>query len=117
MSQAVKDTGEERLELPIEGMTCSSCAGRVEKSLNQLDGVEATVNFATERATVSFDPARVEPEDLVGAVADVGYEASLPATAGGEDEAAEADPTEDLRLRLIFSAVLSLPVLLMAMIE
>ncbi|HSK49650.1 MAG TPA: heavy metal-associated domain-containing protein, partial [Solirubrobacterales bacterium] len=49
----------ERIELPIEGMTCSSCAGRVEKSLNGLDGVEATVNFATERATVEFDPARV----------------------------------------------------------
>ena len=44
-----------QLELPIEGMNCSSCAGRVEKRLNQLDGVEATVNFATERATVSFD--------------------------------------------------------------
>ncbi len=106
-----------RVDLPIEGMTCSSCAGRVEKSLNRLDGVEATVNFATERATVSFDPARVEPEDLVGAVADVGYEASLPVATGGEDEAVEADPTEDLRRRLVFSAVLSLPVLAMAMIE
>ena len=117
MSQAVKDGGEERLELPIEGMTCSSCAGRVEKSLNGLDGVEATVNFATERATVSFDPDRVAPEDLVGAVADVGYEASLPAADGAAVEAPEADPTTDLRRRLIFSAALSLPVLAMAMIE
>ena len=118
MSQAVKHTQEERLELPIEGMTCSSCAGRVEKRLNQLDGVEATVNFATERATVNFDPAQVAPEDLVGAVEDVGYAASLPAAAGEEGEASdEADPTEELRRRLIFSAVLSLPVLLMAMIE
>jgi len=117
MSQAVKDTRGERLELPIEGMTCSSCAGRVEKSLNALEGVEATVNFATERATVSFDSARVAPEDLVGAVADVGYEASLPQADGEGPEEPEADPTEDLRRRLIFSAVLSLPVLLMAMIE
>ncbi|HEU4463169.1 MAG TPA: cation transporter, partial [Solirubrobacterales bacterium] len=106
-----------QVELPIEGMTCSSCAGRVEKRLNGLDGVEATVNFATERATVSFDPARVAPKDLVGAVEDVGYAASLPAAAGEEDPAPEPDPSEDLRRRLIFSAALSLPVLLMAMIE
>jgi len=107
-----------RLELPVEGMTCSSCAGRVEKSLNQLDGVEATVNFATERATVSFDSSLVAPEELVGAVEGVGYSASLPAPAGEEGQApGEADPTADLRRRLIFSAVLSLPVLAMAMIE
>jgi len=117
MSQAVGDE-RERLELPIEGMTCSSCAGRVEKSLNRLEGVEASVNFATERASVSFDPERVEPEALVGAVVSVGYSASLP-TAGEEDGAAEneRDPTEDLRRRLIFATVLSLPVLALAMIE
>jgi Cu+-exporting ATPase len=105
---------EERLELPIEGMTCSSCAGRVEKSLNKLEGVEATVNFATERATVEFDPERVEPEQLLGAVEEIGYKASLP---DAEGEAAEADPTEELRRRLLFAAALSLPVLLLAMIE
>jgi len=110
---------EERLELPIAGMTCAGCAGRVEKSLNQLEGVEATVNFATERATVSFDPERVEPEQLVGAVEGVGYSASLPAPAGEERGAHERDPdsTDDLRRRTIFAAVLSLPVLLLAMIE
>jgi Cu+-exporting ATPase len=106
-----------RLDLPVEGMTCSSCAGRVEKSLNELEGVEATVNFATERATVEFDPERVEPEELVGAVAKVGYATSLPSDELAGDEAAEADPTEDLRRRLIFAAALSLPVLLLAMIE
>ncbi|HEX7279972.1 MAG TPA: heavy metal translocating P-type ATPase [Solirubrobacterales bacterium] len=111
----VAEERAERLELPIEGMTCSSCAGRVEKSLNQLDGVEATVNFATEKASVSFDPAQVAPEQLVEAVAGVGYEASLPTTRTEQDEA--ADPTEPLRRRLIFSAVLSLPVLLISMIE
>jgi P-type Cu+ transporter len=106
----------QRLELPVEGMTCSSCAGRVEKSLNQLEGVEATVNFATERASVSFDPERVAREDLVRAVEGTGYSASLPAETG-EDEAPAADPTAELRQRLIFSAVLSLPVLLLSMIE
>jgi Cu+-exporting ATPase len=108
---------EERLELPIEGMTCSSCAGRVEKSLNQIAGVEATVNFATERATVEFDPDRAAPEELVGAVERVGYTASLPASEPAEVEPEEADPTVDLRRRLAFAAVLSLPVLLLAMIE
>jgi len=104
-----------RLDLPVEGMTCSSCAGRVEKSLNELEGVEATVNFATERATVEFDPGQVDPEELVGAVERVGYTASLPSE-GAEEQPAE-DPTADLRRRLIVAAVLSLPVLLMAMIE
>jgi Cu+-exporting ATPase len=108
---------EERLDLPIKGMTCSSCAGRVEKSLNKLDGVEATVNFATERASVEFDPARVEPQQLLGAVADVGYTASLSGAEGEAGGTAEADPTADLRRRLIFAAALSLPVLLLAMIE
>ncbi len=106
-----------RVELPIEGMTCSSCAGRVEKSLNELEGVEATVNFATERATVEFDAEQVEPGQLVGAVEKVGYAAALPSSQPVEDETAEADPTADLRRRTIFAAALSLPVLLLAMIE
>ena len=116
MSQTVEQRKGERLELPIEGMTCSSCAGRVEKSLNQLEGVEATVNFATERASVSFDPARVAPEDLLKAVEGTGYSASLPARAD-EDEVPSTDPTAELRRRLILSAALSLPVLLLSMIE
>jgi P-type Cu+ transporter len=119
MSQTLRSAkGEERVELPIEGMTCSSCANRVEKSLNGLEGVEATVNFATERATVSFDPGRTAAEELVEAVGRVGYSASLPAQRREEDEdSPTADPTADLRQRLIFSAILSLPVLLLSMIE
>jgi Cu+-exporting ATPase len=106
-----------RVELPIEGMTCSSCAGRVEKSLNALEGVEATVNFATERATVEFDTERVRTEQLLGAVEEVGYTASLPSAEPAEGEPDQSDPTADLRRRLIFAAALSLPVLLLAMIE
>jgi P-type Cu+ transporter len=106
-----------RLDLPIEGMTCSSCAGRVEKSLNRLDGVEATVNFATERATVEFDSDQVQPEQLLGAVESVGYSASLPSAEAGGEGLEEPDPTDDLRRRLVFAAALSLPVLLLAMIE
>jgi Cu+-exporting ATPase len=118
MSQAVKTVEHERLDLPIEGMTCSSCANRIEKSLNKLDGVEATVNFATEQATVDFDPARAERGQLLEAVEEVGYSASLPEEAEQERSADQSsDPTADLRRRLIFSGVLSLPVLLLSMIE
>ncbi|MGI8593663.1 MAG: heavy metal translocating P-type ATPase [Solirubrobacteraceae bacterium] len=110
-------TTPERLELGIEGMTCASCATRVERNLNRIEGVEATVNFATERATVSFDPDDVEPERLVEAVEAAGYEATLP---DAKDEApaqeSEADETAPLRRRLLLSAALSLPVLALAMI-
>ena len=79
-----------RLELPIEGMTCASCAMRVEGRLNQLDGVEATVNYATERATVDFDPATVPLGRLVEAVEAAGYQATLPAPDAGSPAAATA---------------------------
>ena len=103
-----------RLELPIEGMTCASCATRIERRLNKLEGVTASVNYATENAAVTFDPAQVAPEELVAAVEAAGYRATL-----GDVPEAEStpDPTAGLRLRLLVSAVLSLPVLLLAMIE
>ena len=107
----------ERVNLPIEGMTCSSCASRIEKRLNKIEGVEATVNFATEQATVSFDPERIEAQDLLEAVGETGYSASLPTVGSDPEEASESDPTTQLRQRLIVSVVLSLPVLLLSMIE
>ncbi len=107
----------ERLELPIEGMTCASCATRIEKRLNKLEGVEATVNYATENAAVLFDPARVAPEDLVAAVEAAGYQAKVTPQGAEAEEQAEIDPTAPLRRRLLVSASLSLPVLLLAMIE
>jgi len=109
----------EHLDLPIEGMTCASCANRIERNLNSVEGVTATVNFATERASVDYDPAAVAPEDLVGAVESVGYRAALPALPGDGAEAeraGDADPTASLRRRLLVSAVLAAPVLLMSMI-
>jgi cation transport ATPase len=57
----------ERVELPIAGMTCASCANRIERKLNKLEGVTATVNYATEKARVEYDPGTVAPEQLVGA--------------------------------------------------
>src|SRR5437667_1501165 len=73
------------LRLDLEGMTCASCAARIEKKLNKLDGVEATVNFATEQATVHFDPG-VAVEQLVAAVESAGYGAH-PAKAAHEAHA------------------------------
>ncbi len=118
---ATHDASAERVELPIEGMTCASCANRIERRLNKLDGVTATVNFATERATVEFDPGAVVPEQLVGAVQEAGYSATLPSAephAASQDAAAgaEQDAAAALRRRVIASAVLSVPVLLMSMI-
>jgi P-type Cu+ transporter len=102
-----------RAELRITGMTCASCANRVESRLNKLDGVTATVNYATEKATVDFDAAVVEPEKLVAAVEAAGYHAALPDDAPVD---AEADETAPLRRRLLVSLALTLPVLAMAMI-
>jgi Cu+-exporting ATPase len=102
------------IELPITGMTCASCANRIERRLNKLDGVSASVNYATEKATVDYDPVTTAPEQLVGAVEAAGYHAVLPAA-----EPAGAEPADELaplRTRLLVSALLSLPVLLVSMI-
>lgn len=111
--------------LDIEGMTCASCVARVEKRLTAIGGVEAQVNLATERATVTV-PAGVSTADLVQAVAKAGYTAALrpetrPGPSARRDETASAptDPSSTvttLRTRLIVSAVLAVPVILLAMI-
>jgi P-type Cu+ transporter len=103
----------QHVELPITGMTCASCAARVERSLNEVDGVSATVNYATERATVDYDPATVGLAKLVSAVEAVGYGAVLKPDERAEDG---SDSATSLRRRLVVSAALSLPVLLLAMI-
>ncbi len=112
-------TGPVRVDLPIEGMTCTSCASRIERKLNRLDGVEATVNFATEQAAVSYHPDQVTPERLVQAVEEAGYHATVPAAPGATPTATaeEPDPTTALRWRLVLSAVLTVPVLAMSMIR
>ena len=102
-----------RVDLPIEGMTCAGCANRVERSLNELDGVQATVNFATEKAAVEFDADAVRPEQLLAAVEAAGYSAALPGDEPPADAASDDDP---LRRRLVISAALTLPVLALAMI-
>jgi Cu+-exporting ATPase len=104
------------VELDITGMTCASCANRIERKLNKLDGVSASVNYATESARVSFPPS-VTSDDLLATVASAGYAAALPATEPPADPGEERDPELDgLRQRLLVSAMLSLPVVLMAMV-
>ncbi len=102
-------------------MTCASCANRIERKLNKLEGVTATVNYATEKAKVNF-PSEVGPGDLVAAVEQAGYGATLPRSQPSRHrlrpEAALADdPTRSLRQRLVVSAVLTVPVIAMAMVE
>ena len=110
----------EQLELPITGMTCASCANRIERKLNKLDGVTATVNYATEKARVEYDPGTVDPEHLLGAVEAAGYRASLPQPEPGPVDSAPAgeddDGTATLRNRALLAAVLSVPTLLLAMV-
>ncbi|MEU4804636.1 heavy metal translocating P-type ATPase [Actinosynnema sp. NPDC023587] len=93
-------------------MTCASCAARVERKLNGLDGVTATVNYATEKAKVTF-PEGLDPAELVGRVEAAGYGATLP---GARTTTATEDPTAALRQRLVVSAVLSVPVIALAMV-
>ena len=114
---------EHVVELEIGGMTCASCATRIEKKLNRMDGVVATVNYATEKAHVTYDDA-VRPDDLLATVAQTGYTASVPpspTSAAPDDDnddgtAADRDPvTESLRQRVVISAVLTIPVVLVSM--
>ena len=101
------------LDLSIDGMTCASCAARVEKKLNKLDGVAATVNFATEKARVTYD-GHVTTDQLLAAVEAAGYHASLPQQAPVEP--ASDDPAAELRRRLLICAALSVPVIALAMV-
>ncbi|MGZ6752742.1 MAG: heavy metal translocating P-type ATPase [Nocardioides sp.] len=99
------------VELAITGMTCASCAQRIERKLNKLDGVTATVNYATERARVHH-PATLTTADLVATVEAAGYAAALP-----RREESGPDPELDaLRRRLVVAAVLSVPVVLLGMV-
>jgi Cu+-exporting ATPase len=115
-------TQPQQIELSIGGMTCASCANRIERKLNKLDGVTAAVNYATEKAKVTYT-GPVTTDDLVAVVEATGYTAILPrppVDEGAVAEAVEGDERDDeaarWRQRLVICAVLTLPVLLLAMI-
>ncbi|WP_407343159.1 heavy metal translocating P-type ATPase [Pengzhenrongella phosphoraccumulans] len=107
------------VELTIGGMTCASCAARIEKKLNKIDGVAASVNYAMESAKVTY-AGHLTVDDLVRAVEDAGYTATPPAPPADLDVPTDERPTDDpvdaLRRRLIVSAVLTAPVLVLAMV-
>ncbi|MFC4495637.1 heavy metal translocating P-type ATPase [Streptomyces ovatisporus] len=121
MTTTVSQTAE--VELAIGGMTCASCAARIEKKLNRLEGVEATVNYATEKAKVTHSES-VAVEELIATVEATGYTAALPpparaeAPAGGSAKRAdeEADELRPLRQRLVTAVILAAPVIAMAMV-
>ena len=99
-----------RVELDITGMTCAACASRIERKLNRIDGVTASVNYATERATVDLGTSPISADELIEAVRSTGYGAA-PHAPG-----AEIDRAAGLRLRLIVSIVLGVPVLVLSMV-
>ena len=115
-------TALHHIDLGVTGMTCTSCSSRVERKLNKVDGVEATVNFATEEASVSYDPTTTSVEDLIKVVENAGYgafsmsEDDEPESADDEGESARDAQTDDLLRRTLISGALSLPVMLVSMI-
>jgi len=104
---------ERSIELDIGGMTCASCAARIEKKLNRIEGVTAAVNYATEKAKVNF-PDSVTTEQLIERVADTGYTAQVHATAAQQDSL--PSPATQLRNKLLITLTLALPVVAMAMV-
>ncbi|MGP6175075.1 heavy metal translocating P-type ATPase [Corynebacterium sp. A21] len=122
-----------QVDLGVTGMTCTSCSSRVERKLNKVEGVEATVNYATESASVTFDPNKVDTEKLIATIENTGYGAftmssesetqdaatdnsSTPTSGQGQIDAARDAEAEDLKQRLIISALLSLPIVALSMI-
>jgi Cu+-exporting ATPase len=100
-----------RVELALGGMTCASCATRIERKLNKLEGVDAAVNYATEQAAVRYDPGRVAVDDLIRAVEAAGYDAKVAAEAEEDESRAST-----LAIRLTAAAALTAPLALLAMV-
>jgi Cu+-exporting ATPase len=122
MSTTSPPTDTATVELALGGMTCASCAARIEKKLNKLEGVQASVSYAIETAAVTYDPG-VSTDELIAAVESIGYHASIVThdQTSGDGDTTAAEPEEDaalrsLRQRLVFAALATVPVLGLAMI-
>ena len=123
MATTITAPESERIDLPVTGMTCAACAARIERSLAKAEGVaEASVNLATERAMVRFDPAVTGVDKIVETIRSAGYDAIIPAaepaTLGEQEDAqtiARREEYEKLRRKFWIAAVLALPVLIIAM--
>ena len=104
------------LDLAVTGMTCTSCSSRVERKLNKLEGVNASVNFATEAASIDYDAAAVTPQELIRVVEGAGYGAfDMDAEQSQEQAEERSDPKSDLLRRTLISGVLSLPLVVVSM--
>ena len=110
-----RDAGTRRVELAIGGMTCASCATRVERKLNRMDGVTATVNLVTELAEISVEP-QVSEADLIRTVETTGYTAHRPIVRRPDAGSSDDLPVDVLRPRLVLAATLSVPVLVVSML-
>lgn len=112
-----QNTGQEIVRLDVHGMSCTACAARIEKKLNRLDGVEASVNYATEKATVRV-PEGTDHQLLLDTVAATGYSATLPQEhhGGAHDHTDGLHGAASMRRRALVSGVLSLPVLVLSMV-
>ncbi|TML19623.1 MAG: copper-translocating P-type ATPase [Actinobacteria bacterium] len=106
-----------QVELEISGMTCASCAARVEQRLNRVDGAQATVNFATEKASIDFDGDLTSPTDLVAAVRAAGYDAKATPTVTSRRTVGRDPDLVALWRRWLISAILALPVVVISMIS
>lgn len=125
--RAVDDAGykavipTQHVQLDVQGMTCAACSAAVERAVGKLAGVQsASVNLAAESLTLDYDPTEISLQQVVGAVAEAGYQAILPAESSIEDElerkkAQKAKRLQNLRRRFIFSAALTVPLLLISM--
>jgi P-type Cu+ transporter len=114
-------TPGQRIDLAVSGMTCAACAARIEKKLNRLDGVTATVNYATEKATITVDDGATTPDELIEVIESIGYGAARPApSADSQPQRAgltAADPaTAAMRSRLVAAVALGIPVLVLSMV-
>lgn len=119
------------IDLAIKGMTCASCSARIERKLGKFDGVSASVNYATETASVTF-PDTIAPDQLVAAIESIGYRVTLPpqahdaaaapapdgpgSTTTDSGDRQDADAVRSLRQRLLISLVLTVPVVVLAMV-
>ena len=115
MSVVIPPTNIIEVELAVQGMTCAACAARIEKTLNEIDGVEAAVKYATETAMVAFDGESQSKEAVLQAISNIGYSAHAV-----DDESFDEDLSKSLRiaqLRLVVSLVFSVPVVLLSMVE
>ena len=134
MTQTHPATDLLQIDLGVTGMTCTSCSARVERKLNKVDGVDATVNFATESASVSYDPTKIDDKGLIDVVRGAGYDAftvthqdaaaeegdegasTSTGTGKSPQDAARAREAADLKHRVTVSALLTVPIVLLSMI-